>query len=171
MKGNTIIYTGEGGGKTTAALGLSLRAAGHGKKVVVVQFMKGRKDTGEYMIRERLAPEYEIRQFGREEFVDFDDPSTVDKELTAEGLRFVKESLAGKPDMLVLDEINLAAAIGLVDVRSVLELLRLIPPETIVVLTGRYAPEELVDAADYVVEVKDLKRPEKELPARAGFEY
>jgi len=171
MKGNIILYTGNGGGKTAAALGLALRTAGHGKKAVIVQFMKGRRYVGEYRIMERLSPNYEIRQFGREGFVDLKDPSEQDKALAQEGLAFAREAAAKKPATLVLDEINLAAAVGLISVKDALDLLRFIPAGTIAILTGRNAPKGLMDYSDYVVEVKDLKRPAKDMPAREGFEY
>ena len=171
MKGNVILYTGDGGGKTAAALGLALRTCGHGKKAVIVQFMKGRKYIGEYKIKDRLAPQYEIRQFGREGFVDLKNPSKADRELAKKGLAFAKEAAAKKPATLVLDEINLASAIGLVEIKEVLGLMDSIPVETITVLTGRNAPTELLEYADYVVEIKDLKRPAKELPPREGFEF
>ena len=171
MKGNIILYTGNGGGKTASALGLALRGVGHGKNVVMVQFMKGRKDTGEYMAKGRLAPELEITQFGRVGFVDLKNPSKEDKELAKNGFEYAKEAMKKKPDTIILDEVNLAAAIGLLDTQEVLSFLKYIPPETIVILTGRNAPSEFIDHADYVVELKDVKRPAKEIPPRKGFEY
>jgi cob(I)alamin adenosyltransferase len=166
-----ILYTGNGGGKTAAALGLALRGVGHGKKVIMVQFMKGRKDIGEYKASKRLAPEFVVRQFGRAGFVDLKNPSLEDKELAKKGLNYAKKALKKKPDTLILDEVNLATAIGLLDVQEVLSFLKYIPQETIVILTGRNAPEEFIDYADYVVELKDVKRPAKEIPPRKGFEY
>ena len=171
MQGNIILYTGNGGGKTAAALGIALRGVGHGKKVVMVQFMKGRKDIGEYKAKKRIAPEFVMRQFGRAGFVDLKNPSQEDKDHAKKGLLYVKKAMKRKPDTLILDEVNLAAAIGLIDVTEVLSFLKYIPPETIVILTGRNAPEEFIDYADYVVELKDVKRPSKEIPPRKGFEY
>jgi cob(I)alamin adenosyltransferase len=171
MKGNIILYTGNGGGKTAAALGLALRSVGHGKKVLMVQFMKGRKDIGEYKAKTRLAPEFEMKQFGRAGFVDLKNPMQEDKEMAGKGLEYAKEAMKKKPDTLILDEVNLAAAIGLLDAMEVLNFLKYIPPETIVILTGRNAPKEFIDYADYVVELKDVKRPAQEIPPRKGFEY
>jgi len=171
MKDNIILYTGNGGGKTAAALGLALRCVGHKKKVVIVQFMKGRDYIGEYLVKNRLAPEYEIRQFGREEFVDLKNPSTIDKERALEGFEYAKNAIKKKPYMLILDEINLATATGLLVLEEVLEFLESVPKETILVLTGRHAPEKMIAAADYVVEVKDVKRPEGNISPREGFEY
>ncbi|WP_235280939.1 cob(I)yrinic acid a,c-diamide adenosyltransferase [Methanosarcina mazei] len=166
------IYTGEGEGKTTNALGLALRAVGHGYSAVIIQFMKGRKYIGEYKIKDRLAPEYEIHQFGREEFIDFRNPVPLDYELAEKGLEFAKEALGKKPRILVLDEINLAAHFGIVKTEDILKLLEDIPEETTVILTGRRAPEELVERADLVTEMKFVKHPfEKKVPAKEGLEY
>lgn len=169
---NRILYTGSGGGKTSTALGLALRAIGHKKRVVMVQFMKGRKDIGEYLAKDHL-PGFVMRQFGRKEFVNLENPSPTDRELAKEGLAYVRELFHGDEvvDMLILDEINLAVSIGLLDLNEVLSLLSFIPPKTIVILTGRNAPKELVDLSDYVVEMRDLKRPGKTIPPREGIEY
>ena len=170
--GMVYIYTGEGEGKTTNALGLALRAVGHGYSAVIIQFMKGRKYIGEYKIKDRLAPEYEIHQFGREEFIDFRNPVPLDYELAEKGLEFTKEALGKKPRILVLDEINLAAHFGIVKTEDILKLLEDIPEETTVILTGRRAPEELVERADLVTEMKFVKHPfEKKVPAKEGLEY
>lgn len=170
--GMVYIYTGEGEGKTTNALGLALRAVGHGYSAVIIQFIKGRKYIGEYKIKDRLAPEYEIHQFGREEFIDFRNPVPLDYELAEKGLEFAKEALGKKPRILVLDEINLAAHFGIVKTEDILKLLEDIPEETTVILTGRRAPEELVERADLVTEMKFVKHPfEKKVPAKEGLEY
>jgi cob(I)alamin adenosyltransferase len=171
-RGLVYLYTGEGEGKTTNALGLALRAIGHGYKVIIIQFMKGRKDIGEYKIKERLSPEYEIYQFGREEFIDLYNPSPEDVRRAREALKFAEEQLKRKPRLLILDEVNLAAAFGLVDVRDVLSLLEKVPPETTVVLTGRRAPKELVERADLVTQMQEEKHPMKKgIPARRGTEF
>jgi len=170
--GMVYVYTGEGEGKTTNALGLALRAVGHGYRAIIIQFMKGRKYIGEYRVKDRLAPEYEIHQFGREEFIDFNNPMPLDYELAAKGLEFAKNALKRKPRLLILDEINLAAHFGIVKTEDILKLLDEIPEETTVVLTGRRAPRELVERADLVTEMKFVKHPfEKNFPARKGIEY
>ncbi|PAV12060.1 cob(I)yrinic acid a,c-diamide adenosyltransferase [Methanosarcina spelaei] len=172
VKGLVYLYTGEGEGKTTNAFGLALRAVGHGYSVIIVQFLKGRKYIGEYKIKDRLAPEYEICQFGREEFVDFKNPIPLDYELAEKGLEFAKKALKRKPRLLILDEINLAAHFGIVKTEDILKLLEKIPKETTVVLTGRRAPEELIKRADLVTEMRLIKHPfEKNVPAREGLEY
>jgi len=169
--GSILLYTGQAGGKTTTAFGLALRSVGHGHKVIMIQFMKGLKDTGEVKASSRLQPEFELYQFGRPEFVNLDKPDRVDIELARKGLVFAKDMLRKKPNLLILDEINLAAAKGLLNSSEVLELFKRIPTETNLVLTGRLAPKEFVEASDYVIEMIDRKRPAKELPARPGIEY
>jgi cob(I)alamin adenosyltransferase len=170
--GLVYLYTGEGEGKTTNALGLALRALGHGYKVILVQFMKGRKNIGEYKIKDRLGPEYEIYQFGKRGFIDLYNPSTEDIARAQKALRFAKKQLRKKPRLLILDEVNLAAAFRLVRVEDVLDLLDEAPPETTVVLTGRRAPKELVERADLVTEMYEEKHPmSKGMPARKGIEY
>ena len=167
------LYTGDGSGKTTAALGVALRSAGHKRKVIVVQFMKGRKNIGEYKIMERLKPEYEIHQFGREEWVDIEKPSEDDKNLAAKGIEFLRkitERMENIPDLLIIDEINLAAAIGLVRIDEVLDILCLIPKSVHVYLTGRNAPKEFIDIADYVTELNNIKHPQK-IECTEGIEY
>ena len=168
--GTIFLYTGNGAGKTTNALGLALRCVGHNFKVVIIQFMKGRKDIGEYMIKDRLAPEYEIHQFGLTEYVDLTNPSDKDKEIAKKGLAFAREALKKKPHLLVLDEINLAVAVGLLEKREVLDFLSQIPEETDVVLTGRRAPSWLIDRADIVNLVVEVKAPEK-MYSRIGINY
>jgi len=168
------VYTGDGGGKTTSSLGLALRAIGQGCRVAIVQFMKGRKDIGEYKVRSRLAPHYEIRQFGRPGWVDLKNPSKADIELAHKGLEYAHKLLRDKkkPDVLILDEINIAAACGLVQVNEVLGFLDEVPENTWVVLTGRQAPPQFINRADYVTEFVEVKHPfMKGIPAHKGIEY
>jgi len=138
--GKIFLYYGTGAGKTTNALGLALRCVGHGLKAVIIQFMKGRKDIGEYLVKERLSPHYEIYQFGRKGWVNLRSPSGEDKVLARKAIEKAEEVLKNKPHLLVLDEICLAAYIGLISVDDVLKLLNKVPEETDVVLTGRYCP-------------------------------
>ncbi|NIQ05926.1 MAG: cob(I)yrinic acid a,c-diamide adenosyltransferase [Candidatus Korarchaeota archaeon] len=168
--GDVYVYTGTGAGKTTNALGLALRTVGWDKKSVIIQFLTGRKDIGEYRIRDKLKPYYEIHQFGREEFIDPENPTERDRELAKEGLHFAQEKLEEAPDLLVLDEINYAVAWNLLDVEEVLHLLERIPDNTTVVLTGRYAPEKLIERAEFVNEVKEIKSSE-EMPYEKGIQY
>ncbi|MBW2978478.1 cob(I)yrinic acid a,c-diamide adenosyltransferase [Candidatus Woesearchaeota archaeon] len=170
-KNNIYLWTGEGAGKTTSALGVSLRAVGHKKKVVVIQFMKGRKYIGEYKIMQKLKPYYQIFQFGSPNFIKpLTKPTKKDKELAARGLEFVRNVVKKKPHLLVLDEINLACAIGLVNIDVVVDLVKYCSDYTIVYLTGRKAPSKLKQVAGFVNEVKLLKSPKK-YPVRKGIEW
>ena len=168
--GQVYLYYGSGGGKTTNALGLALRSVGHGNKVIIIQFMKGRKDIGEYKIGKRLHPDYEIYQFGSENWVDLKNPSEEDKRRAREGLSFAHKTLQMEPNLLILDEIGLATYYGLLETSNVLELLRKVPKKTDIVITGRRVPKELIDRADFVNEVIDVKHP-KEMPTVKGIHY
>jgi len=183
--GYIYLYTGTGAGKTTNALGLALRSIGHARKVVIIQFLKWRKDTGEYKIKNRLAPLYEIYQFGRPAWLGKKDATVsfssqtfkvesfkgTDRESAKKALDFAKEVLKEKkPHLLVLDEINLALHWKLLDIKDVLELLDNIPKETDVVLTGRYAPKELIEKADFANTIQEIKTP-KEFKATKGIQY
>ena len=135
--------------------------------------MKGRKDIGEYKIWKKLAPNYEIHQFGRKEFINLRKPDPIDYILARRALEFAKKALKRKPRLLILDEINLAVSIGLIGLDEVLELLREIPKPTTVVLTGRNAPRELIERADLVTEMKMVKHyyASQGLDARFGIEF
>lgn len=169
--GYVYLYTGTGAGKTTNALGLALRSVGHKHKVVIIQFLKWWKNTGEYKIRKMLAPYYEIYQFGRKGWHGLSSLGEEDKKLAREALRFAEKIVKEKkPQLLVLDEINLVVHCKLLDVKEVLEFLDKIPKKTDVVLTGRYAPKELIERAEFVNEVKDIKYPE-EIVTTKGIQY
>lgn len=166
------VYTGEGKGKTTAALGQALRAIGHGFKVYMIQFMKGRT-YGELLASESRLPELTIVMSGRDEFVVKGDPEEVDIRMAREGLERAREVVArGEIDMLILDEINVAMEYGLLPPDEVMEFLRSCPGELEVVCTGRYAPAELVELADLVSEVREIKHPwSRGVEMRRGIEY
>lgn len=169
--GYIYLYTGTGAGKTTNALGLALRSVGHKHKVVIIQFLKWWKNTGEYKIRKMLAPYYEIHQFGRKGWHGLSSLGEEDKKLARKALKFAEKIVKEKkPHLLVLDEINLAVYCKLLDVKEVLEFLDKIPKKTDVVLTGRYAPKELIERAEFVNEVKDIKYPE-EMVTTKGIQY
>ncbi len=99
---NIYLWTGHGAGKTTSALGVALRCIGHKQKVVVIQFMKGRKDIGEYKIKNKLKPYHEIYQFGRKGFVNLKKPSEEDKNMAKKALEFAKKKLKEKPHLIIL---------------------------------------------------------------------
>jgi cob(I)alamin adenosyltransferase len=172
-RGLVYVFTGEGAGKTTAALGHALRALGHGKKVVVVQFLKGRKSVGEYKAQEKLGALYEVRQFGRVPFVDLKHPSKEDVRLANAALDFAeKAALKKKPFLLILDEVNLAMAFGLVSTKRVLAFLRRVPWGVNVFLTGRRAPKAILDFADGATEMRLIRHPfERGVPAIEGIEF
>lgn len=165
-KATVYVWTGTGMGKTTSALGAAMRQVGHGHKVIIIQFMKGRKHIGEYKIMKRLKPNYQIFQFGRPGWVDTKHPEQKDKQLVHKALDFAYESIKKKPNLLVLDEINIAVAIGLIPEEDVLTFLDAVPPQTAVYLTGRYAPPKFIWRADYVTEFVTLKQPDKIVPKK-----
>ena len=171
-KGTIQVYTGEGKGKTTAALGQALRACGHGFKVLMIQFMKGSKEYGEVIISEEI-PGFTLIQAGLPTFVEKGNPSEEDLKLAREGMaiaaRAVREASC---DILILDEINVAIDYGLVKVGEVLELIRHKPADMEIILTGRYAPAELTEIADLVTEMKEVKHHYMSgVQAREGIEY
>lgn len=170
-KGNVYLWTGNGWGKTTSALGVVLRAVGHKKKVVMIQFLKGRKYIGEYKSRARLKPYFEMHQFGRKDFVKLSKPSEKDKKLARKGFEFAKNALKKKPFLIILDEINIAAAAKIIGVDEIIEFLDKVPKSTTVYLTGRYAPKKLIDRADYVTEVKAVKHPPMGKKGKEGIDY
>ncbi len=170
-KATVYLWTGQGWGKTTSSLGVALRAMGHGYKAVIVQFMKGWGDAiGEYRIRNKLKPLYEIHQFGRKEWINLKKPAAVDKNLAKKALAFAADKAKQKPFLLILDEINLACAVGLLKTKDVIKVLDKIPSSVHVYLTGRYAPPELIWRADYVNEIVMVKGPKK-IKGEKGIDY
>ena len=169
-KGYIQIYTGNGKGKTTAALGISLRAVCAGHKVFIGQFMKG-QDYSELKAGEYL-PCFEIEQFGAPNFI-CGKPSPEDKSNAQEGLLRIKEVLAsGEYDIVILDEINTSLFFELVELEDVLSVLDLKPQKTELILTGRYAPAELIERADLVTEMQEIKHYYNEgVDARKGIEH
>lgn len=171
QKGHVYLYIGTGAGKTTNALGLALRSVGHKHKVIIIQFMKWWKNTGEFKIQKMLAPYYEIYQFGRKGWIGLSNLNDEDKKLAEKALKFAEKiTNEKKPSLLVLDEINLALYCQLLDVREVIDFLNRIPKNTDVVLTGRFAPQELIERADFVNEVKDVKYP-RNMVTTIGIQY
>lgn len=170
-RGTIQLYTGDGKGKTTAALGAALRAAGHGKRVVMIQFMKGRL-YGELKAAKSVEG-FTIEQYGRDEFVDPKNPAPVDRDLAAQGWRRAEELVReGGADMLILDEINVAVAFGLIELQRVLSFMREKPGHLELILTGRYAPAEMIELADTVTEMREIRHHYKGgVPARKGIEY
>jgi len=173
-KGLVLVHTGDGKGKTTAALGLALRAAGHGRKVFIIQFMKGDPDYGELVvIRRHLGSYIEVVQSGLPTFVDRDDPSPEDRRLARDGMDLAGHILkAGAHGLVILDEVNVALDYGLVNLQELLEKVANRAPGVDVVLTGRNAPAALLAAADLVSEVVEVKHHfRRGVPARKGMEH
>ncbi|MDH5482301.1 MAG: cob(I)yrinic acid a,c-diamide adenosyltransferase [Candidatus Bathyarchaeota archaeon] len=169
--GYIYLYTGTGAGKTTNALGLALRSVGHKRHVIIIQFLKWWKNTGEYKIRKMLAPYYEIHQFGRKGWHGLSDLTESDRKLARNALKFAKKVVnEKKPNLLVLDEINLALHCKLLDVKDVLKFLDEIPNKTDVVLTGRFAPKELMNRAEFVNEIVGIKYPRQMITTK-GIQY
>jgi len=170
-KGVLLVVTGTGKGKTTSAIGTALRALGNGFKVAVVQFMKGRIYGELIVLRDRLG--VDVYQFGRNAFVDPKNPDPRDLQLAREGLDKAWEIVrAGQHDLLILDEIIYVASYGLLPEREVLELARARPRWMDLILTGRGASAELIELADTVSDVKEIKHHYKKgIESRAGMEY
>ena len=165
------VYTGNGKGKTTASLGLALRAVGRGLNVCVFQFIKGGGRYGEHLAAEKLAPLLTIIQTGRPGWVNTKD-ITEDRSIAQEAFVQARDLLAsGKYDLFVCDEINGAVGFGLIDVEQVLDLISRKPEKTELVLTGRNAHQLVIEAADLVTEMKEIKHYYKAgVPARTGIE-
>lgn len=168
-KGYIQIYTGNGKGKTTCALGLSLRAICNGYSVFFGQFLKG-QDYSELKAVESLQ-NFTIRQYGTVNFV-FNNPSEKDIQMAKEGLSDIKrEMLTNNYDIIVMDEVNIAIHKNLITVDDVIDILKLRPENTEMILTGRYAHEKLIEIADLVTEMKEIKHYYTQgVMSRAGIE-
>lgn len=175
-QGLVMVHTGNGKGKTTAALGLAFRAWGQGLRILVLQFIKGNWKYGELKTAEALAPRLIIRPLG-EGFVQRTQEQREEKEAhqaaAAEALKEANDALtSGEWDMVILDEINYAVHFGLVSVEQVLDLVEAKPPTVHLVLTGRNAREELIEKADLVTEMREIKHPyQKGIKAQQGIEF
>ncbi len=172
MRGLVEVFTGNGRGKTTAALGVALRALGHGLRVCVIYFMKGDFPYGEQKALSQLA-NLSFTRFGREGFIEPTNLKPEDSEQAAQALRAARQAvLDGKYDLVVLDEVNLAVAWKLVDVADVIELIKQKPDNVEIILTGRYADNKLIELADLVTEMVEVKHPYTEgVLARRGIDY
>ncbi|MEO0085920.1 MAG: cob(I)yrinic acid a,c-diamide adenosyltransferase [candidate division WOR-3 bacterium] len=166
------VYTGDGKGKTTAAFGLALRAAGHGWPVLIVQFMKGDSSYGEVQAA-RHIPGLEVRQFGLPTFVEMGNPQPEDIEQARKGIAAAHEALVSrKYRMLILDELNVAVDYGLVRFSEVLTIVDNCPVEVELVITGRGARRELLERADLVSEVRCIKHPfDRGIVNRVGIDH
>jgi len=170
-RGLVQVYTGNGKGKTTAALGLALRAVGHGMKVLMIQFMKGNQ-YGELESAKKLSPCLIIKQVGRETFISKSNPDPKDLQLAQEGFLMAKKAIQDKEyDIVILDEINLAIDYGLIPVKDLLQLMDSKPETVELILTGRNVRREILERADLVTEMVDRKHYyDRGVPAREGIE-
>ncbi len=170
-KGIVMLFTGDGKGKTTAAVGAAVRAAGHGATVLIIQFMKGRL-YGELAAVEKID-NLTIEQYGRDEFVDPKDPERIDVELAEKGwARALEAAASDPPSLLVLDEINIAVSFGLIPLETVVRFVDDRPDGMDLIMTGRYAAQELIDSADTVTEMKEIKHHYNAgVQMRKGIEY
>lgn len=164
------VYTGNGKGKTTAAFGLALRAAGAGLNVYIGQFTKGR-GCSEHKALKRIK-NIKLEQFGRNHFIR-NKPLQIDVEFARQGVEKVKKIIAsGKYQVIILDEINIALKFKLVRLKGVLDLIKLIPKNIELILTGRYAPAQLIKAADLVSRIEEIKHYYVQgVKARRGIEF
>jgi cob(I)alamin adenosyltransferase len=170
-QGLVQIYTGEGKGKTTAALGLALRALGRNLKVYMLQFLKG-EDTGELHAGRLFGDNFVIEQTGLKGFIHRGKINPADAHRAREALQAAKKILSGgEYDLVILDEINVALYFELISIHEVVQVLAARAPHVEVVLTGRYAPPELVEMADLVTEMKNIKHYyQAGVSAREGIE-
>ena len=171
-KGLVQVYTGNGKGKTSAAFGLALRAIGRGLKVYIIQFIKGGFDYGELYVVDKL-PNLKLKAFGQGKFVTQFPPSKKDIEIAKEALELAKKIVkSGEYDVVILDEINVAMSLRLIKIEEVVNMIKEKPKNVELVLTGRYAPKEIIDIADLVTEMKEIKHPfQKGIPPRKGIEF
>jgi cob(I)alamin adenosyltransferase len=183
-EGLVQVYTGPGKGKTTAALGLVLRAAGHGLRTCIIQLMKRGWESGERAAIARLAPEVQVHAFGSERWGDRSKagentpwwelpPSDEDRSQAQEAIAFARKCVTGGEwDIVVLDEVLGALGYQLISLDQLLDLIRDKPPTVELILTGRDAPPEIISAADLVTEMQEVKHPfRRGAKARRGIEY
>ncbi len=179
-KGLIIVYTGDAKGKTSAALGAAMRALGHGWRVLMIQFFKGDWPVvyGEVELAKRLYPQFEVLQLGRGFVKIMGDKKPFEEHVEAAqaALRLTRERIfSGQYDLVILDEINYALGyldFKLIELSDVLELLRTKPPELHLILTGRNAHPKVIEMADLVTEMQEIKHPlKKGIPAQQGIDY
>ena len=173
--GLTIVYTGKGKGKTTAALGIALRATGYKKKICMIQFIKGSWHYGEMESSKLLEPEFEMVAIGKGfvGIIDDKSPKEDHQKVAKEAIKISNEKIqSGKYDIIILDEINYAVNLNLISLEDVLELIESKPENVDLVLTGNYAKEEVIEVADLVTEMREIKHPfQKGIKAKEGIDF
>ena len=174
-KGLVIVYTGNGKGKTTAALGMALRAVGYEHKVCMLQFIKGSWHYGEIDSSKKLEPNFELIPVGKGfvGILDDNSPREEHEKYAAEAVRICREKIfSEKYDVIILDEVNYAITLGLIDVQEIIKIIKEKPSELDLVLTGRDVKEEIVELADLVTEMKEIKHPFKSgIKAKKGIDF
>ena len=173
--GLVIVYTGKGKGKTTAALGIALRATGYKKKICMIQFIKGSWHYGEMDSSKKLEPEFEMVTVGKGFVGIIDDKSPIEdhKKIAKEAIKISNEKILSKNyDIVILDEINYAVNLGLISVENVLNLIKSKPPKVDLILTGNYAKKEVIEIADLVTEMREIKHPfQRGIKAKKGIDF
>lgn len=174
MEGRLQLYTGNGKGKTTAALGLAVRAACSGLKVYIGQFMKG-QDYSELALSEKFPESITIEQYGTPKLLcKGEEPSEEDLSAARNGLLKLREAMfSGSYDVVIADELNVTVHLGLLDAAAALDVLKQRPDNVELVVTGRFAPDSFIQLADLVTEMREVKHyyETENLPARKGIEY
>jgi len=173
--GLIIVYTGKGKGKTTAALGIVLRATGYDKKICMIQFIKGSWHYGEMDSSKRLEPEFEMVTIGKGfvGIIDDKSPREDHEQIAKEAIKVSNEKIqSGKYDIIILDEINYAVNLGLISINDVLKLIKSKPDNLDLVLTGNHVKDEIIEIADLVTEMKEIKHPfQKGIKAKKGIDF
>ena len=171
-QGLVSVYYGNGKGKTSSAIGVAVRAAGYGLRVLFVQFMKGDERYGEQVFFAENEHVH-VHKYGPEWFVDMNNVTEEEKQPSRDALAFVRDQMAaGNYDVIIMDEINVAARWKLIETQDVVDLIKAKPYAVELILTGRYAPAEFRDLADYVTEFKEEKHPyQRGIIARKGIDY
>jgi cob(I)alamin adenosyltransferase len=173
-KGLTMVFTGTGKGKTSAAMGMALRGVGHGLKTLMIQFIKGSWRYGELEGAKRLDPHFKIVPMGKG-FIRFDrtGPDPEDVKAVREAWGFFREKMAsGDFHMIILDEVNYVVDYGLLPVDDLLEAIKDKPEGLHLVLTGRNAHPKVIEMADLVTEMQEIKHPfQKGIKAQKGVEF
>jgi len=172
-QGLIFVFTGKGKGKTSAALGMALRAAGQGLRVLILQFMKRKSNIGEVMALEKVDLPITLRQYGRSVFFKTRTCEPMDIHMAHQGLQAFEEAMESRTyDLIILDEINMAIYFDMLELEEVMQVIEKRPPELHLVLTGRYARKEILEIADLITEMQEAKHHYNDgVRAQKGIEF